>query len=314
MSRIKAYGIDYKIPQTYLLHKSPLFVSELSARTCYNSFDKSEHSTIKELNTVLNADGDIKEQLGRLIRKAENDINEQGSELLHQLSHVYFHESTLEHVNLNFLIKDTSRGVLQELARHRIGVAYSVQSTRYTMSDIINAFLVVDKFGIGGSNNINNFINRIMELDIFITDSNEYNAMEIIGIYNKLSHQKIVLGQEEFYKLSIAKSSIEDFKSSENAEDGLAVLERKAKKNVGDPFKHIVTDNFSVDLGFTVNLRAFKNLMDLRLSGAAYWQIQMLAAQLYSQLPESYLTLVVNDGKRNTFENINKKLESGVWA
>lgn len=312
---IVAFGINYKVPSVHLLHASPLFVSEFSARTCYNSFDKSEHSSIKELNTVLNCDGDISQRLHGEIQKAEDQVNTDGSELLHQLSHVFFHESTLEHVNLNFIIKNTSRAVLQELARHRIGVAFSVQSTRYTMSDVINAFVLVSKFGPGGSENANDFIRRINVLDMFVTTSPEYNALEIGGIYNKLNHQYILLGQEEFYKLSVAKSSIEDFMNSTTAEEGLEILNRKAKRNVGDPFKGtIVTDAFSVDLGFTMNLRALKNLFDLRLSGSAFWQIQLLAAQIYSQIPENYLKLIVNDGKRNTYTNIIEKIEAGMWS
>lgn len=310
---IKSYGLTFKVSQVHLLHASPLFVSEFSARTCYSSFDKSEHSSIKELDTILNCDGNISQRLHDEIHKAEDQVNSNGSELLHQLSHVHFHESTLEHVNLNFIIKNMSRGVLQELARHRIGVAFSVQSTRYTMSDVINAFLVVNKFGPGGSESANEFIRQIDSFDMLVTTSPEYNALEIGGIYNKLNHQYNLLGQEEFYNLSIAKSSIDDFKNSTTAEEGLGVLNRKAKRNVGDFMKHIVTDNFSVDLGFTINLRALKNLFDLRLSGAAYWQIQILAAQIYAQIPENYLTLVVNDGKRNTFNSIIEKIESGIW-
>lgn len=313
MSKIKAYGLDYKVPEAYLLHASPLFVSEFSARTCYNSFDKSEHNTIQSLNNILNCDGDISQRLHDEIQKAEDEVNANGSELLHQLSHVHFHESTLEHVNLNFIIKDMSRGVLQELARHRIGVAFSVQSTRYTMSDVINSFLVVNKFGAGGTESSNDFIRRISALDMFVTTSPEYNALEIGAIYNKLNHQFILLGQEEFYKLSIAKSSIEDFMNSTTTEEGLEILNRKAKRNVGDPFKHIIGDNVSVNLGFTVNLRALKNLFDLRLSGAAYWQIQLLAAKIYAQIPENYLTLVINDGKRNTYKSLSEKIESGLW-
>lgn len=46
------------------------------------------------------------------------------------------HESTLEHSLITFKIK-ISRGCLQELSRHRVGVSPSVQSTRYTLKKII---------------------------------------------------------------------------------------------------------------------------------------------------------------------------------
>ena len=76
--------------------------------------------------------GSVRDPLLEKINKIDN------SDLLYDLAHTYFHHSVLEHANLTFLIKGTSRGVLQELARHRIA-SYTVRSTRYTMSSIINA-------------------------------------------------------------------------------------------------------------------------------------------------------------------------------
>jgi len=307
--RIKSYGINYRLPEAHLLHKTPLYISEFSARTCYNSFDKSEHKSIGELNTILNSEGDISQMVHNTAQSAENEVNSNGSDLLHQLSHVYFHESTLEHITLNFLIKNTSRGVLQELARHRIA-SYSVQSTRYTMSDLINWFNVTKKFDLG----VEFFIDKINSLNIFVTDDAEYNTIEINGIWNKLNHQYNILGKDKFRELSIAKSILDTFSIIEDSDEAFVLLGTKAKKNVGDFIKHIITDNFSVDLGFSINLRSLKNFLDLRLSGAAYWQIQLLAHTIYKQIPENYLTLVVKDAKRAQFGKLDDKINSGVWA
>ena len=65
---------------------------------------------------------------------------------------------------------------------------------------------------------------------------------------------------------------------------------------------------------FSLNLRSLKNFIDLRLSGAAFWQIQLLAHAIYKQVPENYLKLVVKDSKRNQFDTLDKRIESGVWA
>lgn len=308
MQQIKAYGITYKLPQVHLIHKTPLFMSEFAARTCYDSFDKSEHETVKELNELLNSN-DINEiSKTTIIEEAENEINAEGSKLLHQLSHVYFHESTLEHVTMNFIIKNTSRGVLQELARHRIA-SYSVQSTRYTLSDLVNWFVITKKFNLDA----NFFINKIDALDIFITNDKAYGAIEIGGMFNKLNHQFNVLGADKFYELTIAKSLLDAFKDTTNVDEAFTLLSSKAKKNVGDVIKGIVTDNMSVDLGFSINLRSLKNFMDLRLSGAAYWQIQLLAYEIYKQIPESYLDLIVKDAKREQFKKLDEKIKSGKW-
>lgn len=41
------------------------------------------------------------------------------------------HEAILEHVTLNFILKDVSRVFTHELVRHRVGVAYSQESLRF---------------------------------------------------------------------------------------------------------------------------------------------------------------------------------------
>ena len=41
------------------------------------------------------------------------------------------HHSVLEHPSFTFAIENVSRGLQQQLTRHRIGVAFSIQSTRY---------------------------------------------------------------------------------------------------------------------------------------------------------------------------------------
>jgi thymidylate synthase (FAD) len=67
----------------------------------------------------------------------------------------------------------------------------------------------------------------------------------------------------------------------------------KKKKNVGDAFKHIITDNVKVDMVVTFNLRSLKNYLTLRDSGAAYFQIRWLAQEMMRVTPSKYLDLIV---------------------
>jgi thymidylate synthase (FAD) len=46
------------------------------------------------------------------------------------------HESVIEHATINFLIADLPRSVLMELSRHRVGVALSFESTRFTFDNM----------------------------------------------------------------------------------------------------------------------------------------------------------------------------------
>ena len=305
MDTIKVYGIEYKIPKVYLLDYTDLFVSEFNARTCYNSFDKSEHDEIKQL--IEN----IKNNEEEIIPENVQKINERGSKLLYQLSHVYFHESTLEHIVLNFWIKDFSRGVLQELSRHRIA-SPSVQSTRYTLNDILNYFNIAIKMS-----DENYFINKMMEKNPFIFADEEFIELEAKQIFDKLYKHYKRIGESKFIELSIPKSIVNEFlESFDDVEKMEKILFSKNKRNVGDPFKYIITDNFSVMEGFSINLRSLKNLFNLRLSDSAYWQFELLAFKMYelllNKLPK-YLELVSSKNHESIYKRIKNKIENGIW-
>jgi len=89
-----------------LLHYSPKELIIKAIRRCWRSNDKSD---------------DFGESDQKLIRK----IIKKG------------HTSTLEHSLYTFDINNISRACLQEIARHRIGIGLSVESTRYTLKRIL---------------------------------------------------------------------------------------------------------------------------------------------------------------------------------
>ncbi len=270
------YGIKYSRPEVVLLQQTGLGVAETAARTCYDSFENSENEVIKH----------IEENMPN--HEMCEDINGiEDSTLLDDLAWTYFHHSILEHANLSFLVRGTSRGVLQEHARHRMQ-AISVRSTRYTMSSIINAF-VASKHG--GDKDF--FIDKILAFNMFVTLDAEYNKIEIGAIYDKLEYQSKIV--EDFHLIAVAKSSIPFIEELEgNAEALFNALEAgKKKRNVGDAFKHIVTDNIKVDMVVTFNLRSLKNYFTLRDSGAAYFQIKWLAQAMMKATPSKYLDLIV---------------------
>jgi len=273
------YGIEYSKPTVTLLQDTGVGVAEVAARTCYDSFEKSENEAIRG---VQNSTPDA---------HTCQEINSiEDSSLLDDLAWTYFHHSILEHANLSFLIRGTSRGVLQEHARHRIQ-AISVRSTRYTMSSIINAFSASQTT----QNSKDFFIDKILSFDMFVTTDKEYNKIEIGSMYDKLLYQKNKI--DDFYAISVAKSSLpllDDLKGK--PEELFDALENgKKKRNVGDAFKHIITDNIKVDMVVTFNLRSLKNYYTLRDSGAAYFQIRWLAQEMIKATPKKYLDLIIKN-------------------
>ena len=266
------YQLAYERPKVTLLQESGLGVAEIAARTCYDSFENSENEAVK--NAMQNLDID-----------AINAIAD--SDLLNNLAWVHHHHSIIEHATLSYLIQGTSRGVLQEHARHRLQ-AISVRSTRYTMSSVINAFVAslesVDPFTF--------FLKKLLELKLFVITDEAYLAIEIRTIFDKLMFQYERDG--EFIISAIAKSSLHYLE--ENRGDAQILYEYlqkgKKKRNVGDKFKHIVSDNWKVDMVVTFNIRSLKNYFDLRDSGAAWFQIRWLAQAMKEVTPVKYLKLI----------------------
>ena len=270
------YGIEYSKPEVVLLQDTGIGVAEAAARTCYDSFENSENEVIQNIENQLPDDG---------MCDSINSIED--SNLLDDLAWTYFHHSILEHANLSFLVRGTSRGVLQEHARHRIQ-AISVRSTRYTMSSIINAF-VASKHGADKEF----FISKVLGFDMFVTTDEAYNRLEIGAIYDKLDYQSKVV--DDFHSIAVAKSSIPFIEEHQGDSEALfnAFQSGKKKRNVGDAFKHIISDNVKVDMVVTFNLRSLKNYFTLRDSGAAYFQIRWLAQEMMKVTPSKYLDLII---------------------
>ena len=283
------HGIQYIKPQVILLQETGIGTSEIAARTCYDSFDNSENEVIKLVNACQPSNLPMAAALA-------NDIPH--SDLLDTLAWTHFHHSILEHANLTYLIKGMSRGALQEQARHRIQ-GISVRSTRYTMSSVINAFVASTSYVYTKDEAKDKaklwFIDEVSNLDLLITTCKEYNKLEISNMYDKLFYQMNTLGIQEFLKIAVAKSSLpmvsSNVGSPRNTFEELQA--GKKKRNVGDAFKHIITDNFKTDLVVTFNLRSLKNYLTLRDSGAAFFQIRWVAEAIKAATPSKYLDLIV---------------------
>ncbi|MEA2091864.1 MAG: FAD-dependent thymidylate synthase, partial [Campylobacterota bacterium] len=136
-------------------------------------------------------------------------------------------------------------------------------------------------------------VEKILSFDMFVTSDKEYNRIEISAMFDKLEYQQAKV--EDFKEIAIAKSSLPFLQEFKGEAEGLfcALEAGKKKRNVGDAFKHIITDNVKVDMVVTFNLRSLKNYFTLRDSGAAFFQIRWLAQEMMRVTPSKYLDLIV---------------------
>jgi len=270
-------GVGYYLPTVTVLQQSPLLVGELAGRTAYDSFDNSEHEVIRNFSD-----------------NRVSELDSESSNLLDSLAWVHHHHSVLEHISLTYLIRGTSRSVLQELVRHRIA-SYTVRSTRYTMQKVLHAFNASNC--TLGDRAIADFTDILETLDMFVVTGSAFK-LEARHLFEKLKHQMLEIGRDEFHKLTMSKEAQSIFKGirTETPNEIYEALTKcKSKRNVGDNFKWCVTDNWSVDLVVTFNLRSLRNYFTLRLSGAAYFQIQWLSSKMKEVTPAKYLNLIIKD-------------------
>jgi len=200
-------GIEYQKPTVVLLQETGIGTSEYAARTCYDSFEASENTEVRLLNKLVHKGSKNLDEAKLFIATKDATNLIEHSDLLDDLAWTYFHHSILEHANLTYLIKDTSRGVLQEHARHRIQ-GISVRSTRYTMNSIINAFVASTHKVSTAFNSAEWFITKMLETNLLVTTDEEYNRIEYRTIFSKLLHQMNTIGRDKFIKSAVAKSAL----------------------------------------------------------------------------------------------------------
>jgi thymidylate synthase (FAD) len=156
------------------------------------------------------------------------------------------------------------------------------------MSSVINAFVA----SLENEDGFTFFLETLLTLNLFVVTDKEYLSIEIRAIYDKLFFQ--YKKDNDFINAAVAKSSLPFIEENKgNATALFSALENgKKKRNVGDGFKHIVSDNWKVDMVVTFNIRSLKNYFDLRDSGAAWFQIQWLAEAMKEVTPVKYLKLI----------------------
>lgn len=237
--------VTHKTPKATLLYCTPLAVAEIGGRVCYDSFESSENSIIKF----------FKQNQEHFIHTTKDeDIS--SSDLLYKLAHVHFHHSVLEHIQLSYYIKDIPRNVVIEANRHRIGVATSQKSSRYTIDDLITTWIRGDK---------QTFANVVAK-NVSITEPRQ---LSIITEY--------------------LSDSLNNLDNEEKLE---ADLKGGKKKHQNDRVKFILPECWVLEGVWTFNLRSLKHFLDLRLSGSAYYGIQEMAQAIVDATPKKYLELI----------------------
>lgn len=193
-------------------------------------------------------------------------------ERMHRVANKFKHASTIEHISYNFAIKDISRALLQELARHRIS-SFSVKSTRYTLKELkgIPSFIAENStwksLTYAKDINYDKFWNRV-EKYIVLTGDERVDASSAIALQN-----------------------LQDM-----INEGVS----------NDIAKYCLPDCLKTELVWSINARSLQNFLSLRTNKSALWEIRNLANEIYNQLPEDHKFLFKDCIYKGVIENDKK--------
>ena len=275
-----------KNPIVNILSYTPVAVAEIAARVCYDSFGKG---------------GDAMQHFGKNIRKLSNDDIQQAlvskdTVLLRKLVWVNHHTSVSEHVHVNILCQDVSRGVLHHQVRHRMQ-NISVRSTRYTMTDLAVVMSILKKLKLieDEAHSVNMLAKVMEDHNVLVCTKKKDIDAEALYFYSK---NKDVVVQEDVSKFlskeQIAYMDENVTLKTTNIYEVIDIMSKlKTKRNVGDLLKDGVTDAWATIFTATLNLSSLQNYMRLRLSGASLNRTQNLAKTIFDSLPDELVGLVV---------------------
>lgn len=197
------------------------------------------------------------------------------------------HGSVFEHVWLNFVTTDCSRVFTHELVRHRVGTAFSQTSGRYVSIDELD--LVVPP------------AMQDDEDEHPCPTCSEKPANErpscgackgtgVVTVAGYVEHvrQKIELGCRGLRKLLI--------------KDG---MDFDLKKKLTSAIRRVAPNGQTNEIGWSVNVRALRHLIQMRTSRHAEWEIRLVFDQVAS-LVEDRWPMMLYGGKKEEVDGFNE--------
>lgn len=204
------------------------------------------------------------------------------------------HGAVLEHFNLNFITTDCSRVFTHELVRHRVGTAYSQTSGRYCAIDD-NSDIVLDdpcldpiRFGMevefdGLKETINQWQNQL----------GLKGAEAAVNAYRQTRALDPTSDDRILVDLGFIKK------------EGEWQLPFKLKKQRTSALRRMAPNGQTNEIFWSMNIRSLRNVLCLRTSRHAEWEIRVVFNQVAEILQERW-PLFLHGGKVEKVDGLNE--------
>lgn len=179
------------------------------------------------------------------------------------------HGSVLEHCQLNFVTTDCSRVFSHELVRHRVGTAYSQTSGRYcTVEDA--ELVIPPELDDVASPNENDFGSISAEMDSVLDD---------------------------------IKAKVAQWRKSLKLDDPGTPF--SVKKRLTSALRRIMPNGATNEIGWSMNLRSLRHVIELRTSRHAEWEIRQVFHDVANIIHDRW-PLMLHGGKREDVDGLDE--------
>jgi len=272
----------YVEPKASLMQASPLVLAEIGARTCYDSYssiniDKSVDldEIIQNLSPNTVCHDAVKEAL-EILKKDVNMIGVEPFTVEHKKNKTVAIKTLLEYnypLLLNILkpnidfIREVSILKKHESVLEHCFLTFQLEFPRNVLQEI-------SRHRIGVSPSVRSTRYTLTQIQKMLSSGTEKDIIEDY-IKNNLG---VKVGQD-----IIASGMV----------DVLQSLELESLTN--DFIKNFLPENWWTHGQYSMSLRAFKHMMDLRLHKSAFMPFRRLAHNMYSVIPEDYKQMFKED-------------------
>lgn len=187
---------------------------------------------------------------------------------------VWSGNSIFEHVNLNFVITDCSRVLTHEICRHRIGTAFSQTSGRYCRLDHID--LVWDPI-LDGCEDLAQELLEQIETTIYLMECQKNLRTPPADHPNASPNDCLSDGNHGYDQ----KRTHLKWVPNDN-------LNFDYKKKITSAIRRLAPNGQTNEMGFSINLRALRQVVQVRTSEGAEREIRLVFNQIYELVANKF--------------------------
>lgn len=176
------------------------------------------------------------------------------------------HGSVFEHAAINFVVRDCSRVLTHELVRHRAGTAFSQTSGRYVRLDSIG--LVMDPVLAPAEDLVRRHV-AAAEDAVYLVECR-------LGLRVPNPRCPGAAPDGCLLDLPVTPGQREALRWVPNPDMPMA-----RKKKLTSAVRRLAPNGQTNEIGFSINLRALRHVVQLRTSRHAEWEIREAFGQVY---------------------------------